>query len=92
MPVVYGGIHLSVWNFEFPTALEKLLWKIASIGVAATLPLLFALGLRIKILLDIGSKWRDVGERIYTYMGYVAMIFYFLARAYIVVESFIFFV
>jgi hypothetical protein len=101
MPVVYGGIHLSVWNFEFPTALEKLLWKIASIGVAATLPVLFGLGLGMKILLEIGKmivsifraqskkKWRDVGERIYPYMGYLAIIFYILARAYIIVESFV---
>ncbi|PQE04309.1 hypothetical protein CJF30_00010057 [Rutstroemia sp. NJR-2017a BBW] len=43
MPVIYGGIHLSVWNFEFPTVLEKLLWKIASVGITATLPVLFAL-------------------------------------------------
>jgi hypothetical protein len=103
MPVVYGGIHLSVWNFEFPTALEKLLWKIASIGIVATLPVLFALGLGMKIFLLIAKgmveavfgqrqsrkKWREVGESIYPYMGYVAITFYTLARAYLVVESFV---
>lgn len=33
MPVVYGGVHLSVWNFEFPTAVEGLIWKITSKSV-----------------------------------------------------------
>jgi len=32
LPLVYGGIHLSAWNFEFPTSVESLLWKLASIG------------------------------------------------------------
>jgi hypothetical protein len=28
---LYGVVHLSTWNFEFPTATEKLLWRILCI-------------------------------------------------------------
>lgn len=103
MPLVYGGIHLSVWNFEFPSGTERLLWRIASIGIGATSPVLFAVGLGMKILLELvkilveivsgrrqsKKQWRDVGESIYPYMGALAVLFYALARVYIVVESFV---
>ncbi|KAK3900069.1 hypothetical protein C8A05DRAFT_36304 [Staphylotrichum tortipilum] len=29
LSLAYGGVHLSAWNFEFPTATESLLWKIS---------------------------------------------------------------
>ena len=35
LPLAYGGIHLSAWNFEFPTAMESLLWKISGITIAS---------------------------------------------------------
>jgi hypothetical protein len=102
MPIIYGGIHLSVWTSEFPTAVESWLWKIASIGVAVTLSVLFAVGLGMKISLEIMKaavevscrpqskrKWRAVGEGIYPYIGYVAIAFYAFARVYLVVESFV---
>jgi hypothetical protein len=28
---LYGGIHLSTWNFDFPSNTERLLWKISGI-------------------------------------------------------------
>jgi hypothetical protein len=28
--VVFGSLHMIAWNFDFPTATEKLLWRIAS--------------------------------------------------------------
>ncbi len=31
---VFGGIHCLAWEFEFPTRLEQLLWRIASVGTA----------------------------------------------------------
>ncbi|RYP05125.1 hypothetical protein DL765_009937 [Monosporascus sp. GIB2] len=29
LPVIYGGLHLTAWTSEFPTAVESLLWKIS---------------------------------------------------------------
>jgi hypothetical protein len=35
---IFGAVHLIAWNFRFPTPLECLLWKLASVYLAATLP------------------------------------------------------
>jgi hypothetical protein len=36
---VYGGVHLSTWNFDFPTPIEQKLWRIACILTVAGSPL-----------------------------------------------------
>lgn len=41
--LVFGGLHCIAWNFEFPTRIELLCWRVASL-LSATLPAL-ALGL-----------------------------------------------
>ncbi|KAH8890305.1 hypothetical protein GQ53DRAFT_651169 [Thozetella sp. PMI_491] len=43
--LVFGGIHCLAWDFEFPTRLEQLLWRVASVATGA-LPL-FALGVTL---------------------------------------------
>ena len=40
--MVFGSIHLSAWNFRFPTSAERILWRIGSIATTV-LPLLFLL-------------------------------------------------
>lgn len=37
LPIIYGGIHLTAWNFEFPTNIERLLWKISCLIIGSTL-------------------------------------------------------
>ncbi|KAI1820387.1 hypothetical protein F4861DRAFT_69781 [Xylaria intraflava] len=36
--VIIGGIHAIAWNFEFPTHIEKLLWRVATL-VSIIIPL-----------------------------------------------------
>jgi len=103
LPVLYGAIHLATWTFEFPTPQERLLWRVASIGIAATLPALFSSGLLVWVLLLVvntiyrscgGTKrqarqnWK-VGIKIYSGLGVTAVVFYAIARIFLVVESFI---
>ena len=38
LSMVYGGIHLSAWNFDFPSELELLLWRIAAFSIMAGFP------------------------------------------------------
>ncbi|KAJ5592956.1 hypothetical protein N7537_009860 [Penicillium hordei] len=33
-----GAIHCVAWNFEFPTAVERLLWRLSSVVTAVALP------------------------------------------------------
>lgn len=32
-PIAYGGIHLAVWNYQFASNIESLLWKVACIDI-----------------------------------------------------------
>jgi hypothetical protein len=36
---VFGGVHCVAWNFQFPTTVERLLWRIASI-LTSVMPLI----------------------------------------------------
>jgi hypothetical protein len=36
---IFGGIHCVAWSFEFPSHIEQLLWRIASIAITSA-PLL----------------------------------------------------
>lgn len=36
--ILFGGLHCSAWNFEFPTRIEMMVWMVASV-ISATLPL-----------------------------------------------------
>ncbi|CZR53645.1 uncharacterized protein PAC_03525 [Phialocephala subalpina] len=36
LPALYAGVHLSAWNFGFPSRMESLLWKISCFDLAAT--------------------------------------------------------
>ena len=86
LPLIYGGIHLTTWNFHFASQTEHLLWKIACIDIMGTIPLgvtLFMCIMRIQIDLDF----------LYEYIPWIIFpplfICYAISRIYIVVESFI---
>lgn len=34
----FGATHSVAWNFEFPTAVERLLWRLSSVVTAVALP------------------------------------------------------
>ena len=48
--IIYGGIHLSVWNFRFASKTEYLLWKIASFDIMGTIPIGLLLLLASRLL------------------------------------------
>ena len=99
---LYGGIHLALWNYNFPTPVESLLWRIsAAMLTSAPVLLLFAFtwGLLLDWLLKIFPRsynhvvrdsWVD---GVTFYMSLVpaaaATLLYIFARIFIVVESFI---
>jgi hypothetical protein len=47
----YAAVHLGLWNYEFPTEVESLLWKIASCALGAPFGVLCAL-MAIALLVD----------------------------------------
>lgn len=86
LPLIYGGIHLTTWNFHFASQTEHLLWKIACIDIMGTIPLsailVFLYITQTNVLLT-DFSW------IARVLFAILFIFYALSRIYIVVESFI---
>jgi hypothetical protein len=39
--VIFGAIHIAAWNFDFPTSIERTLWRIASVLSTALLPVMY---------------------------------------------------
>ncbi len=39
--VIFGSIHVAGWRLSFPTDVEKVFWRVASIFLTALLPVMF---------------------------------------------------
>ena len=61
---LYGGIHLALWNYDFPTRAETSLWRIsaATLFSMAVFCLLVALLVRAPIEFDIHTERRRTQE------------------------------
>ena len=98
--VFYGAAHTSAWNFEFPTATEQLLWRIACIdimgGVVTMLALFsFAVFLHEHDFRALRSALlaREPGIMPYMYravifVGVLNLPLFLLSRFYIIAETF----
>lgn len=42
LPAAYGGVHLAAWSWTFPTAVERLLWRVSSLMIAGMTPAVIA--------------------------------------------------
>jgi len=80
--IVYGGIHLTAWNYEFPSFIENVLWKVSCFGIIGFIPDILVWHLASKYIF----KFRDNLEN----LGMKLLIFIFgFFRLYIIIESFI---
>ena len=86
---IYGGLHALAWFSHFDSSTEQLLWRISACVVMGGGPICFVLGR----LLD--NEFHGVKEMSHLLSGGVLLSYrtvllaYVLARAYLVVESFI---
>ncbi|MCJ1229976.1 hypothetical protein MMC12_006647 [Toensbergia leucococca] len=80
--VLFGSIHFVAWNFEFPTPVERLLWR-TSCSVLVILPLFNVLMYCITQHAGEGP-----GTRFLRPLGYLSGPLYFLARIFLLVEVF----
>ncbi|KAH8668060.1 hypothetical protein BGZ60DRAFT_564343 [Tricladium varicosporioides] len=96
LPIAYGGIHLSAWNFDFPTPIEKFLWKIACFDIMGAVFVGFIFMLVLHATTHMGDEyghmfWKTLASFISVLYGIVGLPFvavYVISRIYIVVESF----
>jgi hypothetical protein len=104
MNAAYGGVHLSTWNFDFPTGIERLLWKsscIMTLSGSLVAPGYITWGESIigqsifEGTLRVFKLWRSPDSVAHFIMGIIAGIailaspFLLAARIFLVVESFI---
>ncbi|UPK92651.1 hypothetical protein LCI18_003586 [Fusarium solani-melongenae] len=98
---MYGGVHLTAWNWTFPTYTEDLLWKVSCFCVAVALPGFFCaswvlvgitaiLHSLVKPCFGLRKKWalRAFEDPLRVYSACVAII-YVCCRIFIVVEAFV---
>ncbi|KAH8670174.1 hypothetical protein BGZ60DRAFT_450079 [Tricladium varicosporioides] len=99
--IVHAGIHLIGWNFDFPTRIEKLLWRISSIVlvvimlVGGAVPVIstrpwfdFSFNLLWIWVIDARkSTW--IRRNIFNFLVNLAYLIYIIARVLIFVEMFV---
>ncbi|KAL2671474.1 hypothetical protein Neosp_014064 [[Neocosmospora] mangrovei] len=81
--LVFGGIHCAAWNFPFPTPVEQLLWRIASLLSAGLLPLFYGV-----LLYDIHVKGPRLLRLPLPAFKVIFTLGFVLARLYLIVEVF----
>lgn len=93
---VFGGVHVTAWNFDFPTTIELVWWRCASIYSVA-FPLGFAFAGGLLLVLD---EYDDQIEDVVGIMGRILVLglllflfclfnfLYIVARLFILVEIF----
>jgi hypothetical protein len=79
---VFGAVHIAAWNFVFPTPVENLLWKIATI-LCTTMGLLFVGFLLLLAVADI--LW---GINVFIFLVFLIPVTYVVCRLFLVVEIF----
>jgi len=90
LPAAYGGIHLAAINFDFPSPVESLVWKLAATYTIIAMPLVFPLEyLSIVLYLKFRHPIDKIAEAFCKYLSLAVLFGYILARTYLVVESFI---
>ena len=90
--VSFGALHCAAWNLRFPTSIEHLLWKIASVLTTAVPLVWIAPGKIVRELRRNTVKQKSQSSRTYTKIFdrllVVLVVLYIVARLYIMVELF----
>lgn len=47
---LFGAMHCLAWNFEFPSHVERIMWRAASVGLASTCVVLMLVAIMRKVL------------------------------------------
>lgn len=82
--LVYGGIHALAWLAHFDSSTEQLLWRVSACAVMGGFPVSLTL---LEAYERLSHKY--YGDTVFYYGAYFVLLLYVLARAYLVVESFI---
>jgi hypothetical protein len=81
--IVFSAIHISAWNWTFPTRTEQLLWRASSVTATSAL---FPVAVLLPLLGNGGKAWQERAVR-----GFIAPLIhlYVIARLILIVQCFI---
>ncbi|KAK4442612.1 hypothetical protein QBC34DRAFT_363466 [Podospora aff. communis PSN243] len=85
-PALFGGVHIAGWNFFFPTQVERILWRSASVYTTAIFVLIIIFGISEYLCLKLFLGEPAASEKSFV-LPALAWI-YILARLIILVETF----
>jgi len=86
--VVFGAIHCIGWSFDFPSSIERTLWRVASLSITGVPILIFPLGLLGAAIDEFILKHRFNDSCMYTTL--ISLIFtYILSRLALLVLPFL---
>ncbi|PYI05140.1 hypothetical protein BO78DRAFT_398443 [Aspergillus sclerotiicarbonarius CBS 121057] len=57
--ILFGGLHLIAWHFDFPTRVEQILWRVAALICVSIGPAICVLGFLVQYLDDLAKKAKD---------------------------------
>lgn len=61
--ILYGAVHLTLWNYEFATPMEMLLWRISGITILAVPSLLFATFIALVLAYAVRECWKQRSKK-----------------------------
>ena len=85
--ILFGSLHMIAWNFAFPTHVEQILWRTASLCITTTVPLCLLTGVILVVILGeilSGTYFNSVLNQ----FGRAFVALYTIARLYLLVEIF----
>ncbi|KLO04266.1 hypothetical protein SCHPADRAFT_840846 [Schizopora paradoxa] len=93
LTAMYGLVHLSGWNAQFPTTMERILWRIATVGICSC-GACFSVSIKTIALLQ-NIEWPNkalefFGNFVSIFLNIAVLLifpFYLLSTLYILVES-----
>ena len=85
-PMLYGMVHFLAWNEQFPTPLERLLWRVSSFVITCS-------GL-IEVFLSFSGEWVEKRygtihsiDSVILFFVFVVPLTHVLASGFLIVES-----
>ena len=83
--VIFGAIHLTAWNFHYPTRTEQLLWQIASLWCTCFFLLVIAI---LYPTNEVAKAFHFEIDIISKPVVELSLILYVVARLYLLIEIF----
>lgn len=89
--LVYGGIHLLAWQYNFQTDAERIMWRVASITTASSgliILLLQILRYLQEPLTASSELWISIFGMVLLFLTFLLVCLEILARSFLIIESF----